>query len=82
LPYVLAADATLLFGDADDITSDEEEQAAPAAESPASRHDSGEERDSDREGSPERDDEDENKQTLPVIEDVSSCQTTLPRKMR
>jgi hypothetical protein len=73
LPYVPAADATLLFGDADDITSDEEEQTAPAAESPASRHGSEDERDSDREGSRDRDDEDENKQSLPVIEDVSSC---------
>jgi hypothetical protein len=75
LPYVPAADATLLFGDADDITSDEDEQAAPAAESPASRHGSGDERerDSDRERSRDRDDEDENKQSLPVIEDVSSC---------
>jgi len=73
LPYVPAADATLLFGDADDITSDEEEQTAPAAESPASRHGSEDERDSDRERSRDRDDEDENKQSLPVIEDVSSC---------
>jgi hypothetical protein len=73
LPYVPAADATLLFGDADDITSDEDEQAAPAAESPASRHGSVDERDSDRERSRDRDDEDENKQSLPVIEDVSSC---------
>jgi hypothetical protein len=78
LPYVPAADAALLFGDADDITSDEDEQAAPAAESPASRHGSGDERDSERDRSRERDDEDENKQSLPVIEDVSSCQTTLP----
>jgi RNA polymerase-associated protein LEO1 len=64
-----AADATLLFGDADDITSDEDEQAAPAAESPASRRGSEDERDSDRERSPDRDDEDENKQAMPVIED-------------
>jgi hypothetical protein len=74
---IAAADATMLFGDADDITSDEDEQAAPAAESPASRHGSGDERDSDRERSRDQDDEDENKQSLPVIEDVSSCQTTL-----
>jgi hypothetical protein len=76
LPYVPAADATLLFGDADDITSDEEEQAAPAAESPISRHGSGEERESDREGSRDREDEDEIRESLPVIEDVSSRQTT------
>jgi hypothetical protein len=74
LTYVPAADASLLFGDADDITSDEEEQAAPAAEeSPSSRHDSGDEMDSDRERSRDRDDEDDNRQSLPVIEDVSSC---------
>ena len=73
LPYVPAADASLLFGDADDITSDEDEQAVRAAESPASRHDSGDERDSDRERTPDRDDEDDNRQSLPVIEDVSSC---------
>jgi hypothetical protein len=74
LPYVPAADASLLFGDADDITSDEDEQAAPAVEeSPASRHDSGDEKDSDGERSRDRDDEDDNRQSLPVIEDVSSC---------
>ena len=86
LPCVPAADATLLFGDADDITSDEDEQAAPAAESPASRHGSEDERDSDRERSRDRDDEDENenenKQSLPVIEDVSRCKITLPIEMR
>lgn len=84
LPYVPAADATLLFGDADDITSDEDEQAAPAAESPASRQGSGDERDrdSDRERSRDLDDEDENKQSLPVIDDVSSCKTALAIEMR
>jgi len=79
---VPAADATLLFGDADDITSDEDEHAAPAAESPASRRGSEDERDSDRERSPDRDDEDEIKLAMPVIEDVSSCWTTLPTEMR
>ena len=72
LLYVPAADATLLFGDADDITSDEDEQAAPAAESPVSRQESGDERDSDGERSRDRDDEDENKLAMPVIEDVSN----------
>jgi hypothetical protein len=62
----------MLFGDADDITSDEDEHGAPAAESPASRRGSGDERERSR----DRDDEDENRSSLPVIEDVGICKTT------
>jgi hypothetical protein len=71
---VLAADAAMLFGDADDITSDEDEQDAPAAASPASRRGSGDERDSGRERSRDRDEDDENRTSLPVIEDVGICE--------
>jgi hypothetical protein len=67
---VLAADAAMLFGDADDITSDEDEHEAPAAGSPASRRGSGDERDSGRERSRDRDEDDENRTSMPVIEDV------------
>jgi hypothetical protein len=74
---VLAADAAMLFGDADDITSDEDEQEAPAAESPASRRGSGDERDSEGERSRDRDDNDENRTSLPVIMDVGIFETTV-----
>jgi hypothetical protein len=67
----------MLFGDADDITSDEEEQEAPAVQSPASRHASGDERESEGERSRDRDDEDENRTSLPVIEDVGIFETHL-----
>ncbi|KDR19251.1 Another transcription unit protein [Zootermopsis nevadensis] len=60
----------MLFGDADDITSDEDEQEeAPTAGSPASKHGSGDERDSVKERSPDRDEDDENKTSKPFIED-------------
>lgn len=72
---ILAADAAMLFGDADDITSDEDEQEeAPTAGSPASKHGSGDERDSVKERSPDRDEDDENKTSKPFIEDVGICE--------
>ncbi|PSN33955.1 Another transcription unit protein, partial [Blattella germanica] len=62
-----AADAAALFGDADDISSEEEDQERVAQESPASRH---EDSDRERERSRDREVEDEGEENrLPVIED-------------
>ncbi|XP_021912982.1 slit homolog 1 protein-like [Zootermopsis nevadensis] len=57
-----SADAAMLFGDADDITSDEVEHEAPGP-----KRGSGDERDSVKERSPDPDKHDENRSSVPFI---------------